>query len=137
MSLKPNDVNLIVDYANWLCYMGRFEETLRHLDLALKRDPFPPSWTWELLGTALLQSKRYDEAIAAFQKAPIENFLTHALLTATYAWAGQTENASRELAKAREANPDLAISLFEQFPWADKIHRQHIQDGLRKAGLPG
>jgi TolB-like protein/class 3 adenylate cyclase len=39
MSLNPNDVNIIADYANWLCYMGRFDEALCYLDLAMQRDP--------------------------------------------------------------------------------------------------
>jgi adenylate cyclase len=136
MSLNPNDVNIIADYANWLCYMGRFDEALRYLDLAMQRDPFPPSWMWEVRGTVLLQSKRYEEAISVFHKAPIENFFTRALLAATYAWAGQIENASRELALAREGKPDLTVSYFALFPYADEAHRKHLQDGLRKAGLP-
>ena len=136
MSLNPNDVNITVDYANWLCYMGRFDEALRCLDLATQRDPFPPSWMWEARGTTLLQCKRYEEAIAAFQKAPIENFFTHALLAATYAWAGQMEDARRALTLACEGKTELTVSFFEQMPWADEAHRKHILDGLRKAGLP-
>jgi adenylate cyclase len=135
MSLNPNDVYVMADYANWLCHMGRLDEALRYLDLAIGRDPFPPSWIWEIRGTVLLFSKRYEEAITAFQKAPIENFFTHALLASAYAWAGQNENARHEVALARAGKPDLAVSFFATAPYADEAHRKHIMDGLRIAGL--
>ncbi|HEU4825320.1 MAG TPA: adenylate/guanylate cyclase domain-containing protein [Dongiaceae bacterium] len=137
MRLNPNDINVVADYANWLCYMGRFDECLRHLDLAMQRDPFPPSWIWETRGTALLLSKRYDEAIGAFQKAPTENFHTHALLAAAYAWAGQAENARHELNLARATRDDSFLcSLFkQQTPYADEAHNKHLLEGLRMAGL--
>ena len=135
MNLNPNDVNVIADYANWLCYMGRFDDALRYLDLAMQRDPFPPSWIWEIRGTVLLQSKRYEDAVSAFQKAPIENFFTHALLAVAYAWAGQKENARHQLALARQGKPDLDVSFFAVSPYADAVHRKHLLDGLRMAGL--
>jgi adenylate cyclase len=133
MSLNPNDINVLGDYANWLSYMGRFDEALRYLDLATQRDPFPPSWIWETRGTVLLLARRYEEAITAFQKAPIENYFTHALLAATYAWAGQNENARHELALARALHPDLGS--FATLPYADEAHRKYILDGLRMAEL--
>jgi adenylate cyclase len=135
MSINPNDVYVIVDYANWLSYMGRLDEALRYLDLAMQRDPFPPSWIWETRGTALIVGKRYEEAISAFQKVPIENFFTHLLLAAAYAWAGQLGNARREIALAREGNPDVTVALFKA-PFADDAHLDHIKEGLRMAGLP-
>ena len=136
MSLNPNDVNITADYANWLRYMGRFDEALRYLDLAMQRDPFPPSWMWEVRGCVFFDTKRYEEAINAFQKAPIENFFTHALLAAAYAWAGQMENARREGALALAGKPDLTVSFFAQCPYSDEAHSKHIMDGLRMAGLP-
>lgn len=135
MRINPNDVNIITDYANWLSYMGRFDEALRYLDLAMQRDPFPPSWIWECRGSTLLLAERYEEAISAFQTVPIEDSNTHALLAAAYAWAGQLENARREMALARDGNPDVVAALFNS-PYADDAHRDHIQEGLRIAGMP-
>ncbi|MGH6907728.1 MAG: BTAD domain-containing putative transcriptional regulator, partial [Aestuariivirga sp.] len=137
MGLNPNDVNVTADYAGWLGYMGRFDEALRYLDMAMQRDPFPPNWMWEIRGTVLLLSKRHEEAIGAFHKAPIENFFTHALLAAAYAWAGQMENARRELFLARQGREDTLFSLMAGLPCSDDDHRNHILDGLRMAGLPG
>jgi adenylate cyclase len=136
MKINPNDVYVIADYANWLSYMGRLDEALRYLDLATQRDPFPPSWIWETRGTTLILAKRYGEAISAFQKVPIENYFTHALLAAAFAWAGQPENARYEIALAREGNPDLTVASFDNLPYADEAHLNHIREGLQMAGLP-
>jgi adenylate cyclase len=135
MSINPNDVSIIGDYANWLSYMGRFDEAMRYLDLAMQRDPFPPSWIWEIRGTTLLLLQRHDEAISAFQKTPIENFFTHALLASAYAWAGQVDQARGEATLARDANPNLTVSGFAM-PYAEEAHERYILDGLRMAGIP-
>ena len=136
MRLNPNDVNITTDYANCLTYMGRFEEALLYLDKAMQRNPFPPTWIWEIRGTVLLQSKRYEEAISALQNMPIEHYFTHALLAAALAWAGHIENARREVALALALKPDLTVSVYGLYPWMYETHRKHILDGLRMAGLP-
>ena len=133
MRLNPNDVYIIADYANWLSYMGRFDDTLRYLDIAHQRDPFPPTWFWEIRGTTLLLMKRYDEAIAAFHKAPIENFFTHGLLAAAYARAGRMEDARQELALARQGKADITDSFFELGPYAQEEDGRFLQDSLRLA----
>ncbi len=135
MSINPNDVYVIADYANWLSYMGRLDESLRYLNLAMERDPFPPSRIWECRGTTLILAKRFEEAISAFQKVLIENFFTHLLPAAAYAWAGQLGNARRETALAREAKPDATVARFIA-PYADAVHLDHIREGLRMARLP-
>ncbi len=132
ISLNTNDVNILADYANWLCYVGRFDEAMECLDRAMQRDPFPPTWMWEVRGSVLLLTHRYEEAIVAFQKAPIENFFTHACLAATYAWAGQMENARSELALARRGREDKLFAIMAHFP---NPRRDHLLEGLRRAGL--
>jgi hypothetical protein len=99
-------------------------------------DYFPPSWIWDTRGTTLILAKRYGEAISAFQKVPIENYFTHALLAVAFAWAGQPENARYEIALAREGNPDLTVASFDNLPHADEAHVNHIREGLQMAGLP-
>ena len=136
MRLNPNDVNITIDYANCLTYMGRFDEALQYLDKAMQRNPFPPTWIWEVRGQVLLQSKRYEEAIGALQNLPVQNYFSHGVKAAAYAWAGQTDNARREVVMALAIKPDFKVSVFGQYPWVHEIHRTHILDGLRMAGLP-
>jgi len=135
-NLNPNDVNIAGDRANWLHFAGRMEEALQCLDLALQRDPFPPTWVWEVRGGVLYQLKRYDEAIAAYLKAGENPFWMPALLAAAYAQTGQLENARRALAKLREIRPDVTLDTFSELGiYEDRSRAAHFLDGLRKAGL--
>ena len=135
-SLNPNDVSIAGDRANWLMFAGRLDEALQCLDVALQRDPYPPTWVWEVRGGVLYHLKRYDEAIAAYLKVGTNPFWMPALLAAAYAQAGQLDNARRELANLFKIKPDatldtfLALAIFE-----DRSRIDHFLDGLRKAGM--
>ncbi len=138
LALNPNDVNIIGDRANWLMYAGRLDEALQSLDAALQRDPYPPSWVWEVRGLVLFHLRRYDEAIAALRRQTGGGpAWTSALLAATYAQAGRLDEARREAAKSHAANPSITIAaIADDSVYADTALRDHLLDGLRKAGLP-
>ena len=136
-SLNPNDVNIAADRANWLMYAGRLDEALQCLDVAMQRDPYPPTWVWEVRGGVLYQLKRYDEAIAAYLKVGSGPYWMPALLAAAYAQAGQLDNARRELATLLKIKPDATLGTFAALAISDDPRRiDHFLDGLRKAGLP-
>ena len=102
IGLNPNDVNIAGDRAQWLLYVGRPDEALRCLDSALQRDPYPPTWFWEVRGHILYHLKRYDKAIVALRNVHAHPFWIHVFLAAAYARAGQLENARREVARLLE-----------------------------------
>jgi TolB-like protein/DNA-binding SARP family transcriptional activator len=138
LSLNPNDVNIIADRANWLMYAGRLDEALQGLDAALQRDPYPPSWVWEVRGLILFHLRRYDEATAALRRqtrgGPV---WTSALLAATYAQAGRLDEARQEAAKSHAADPTITIAMIAaNSVYADAALRDQLLEGLRKAGLP-
>jgi TolB-like protein/DNA-binding SARP family transcriptional activator/Flp pilus assembly protein TadD len=132
--LNPNDVNIAGDRAQWLLCVGRPDEALHCLDLALQRDPYPPTWFWEVRGHIFYHLKRYDEAIAALRSVRADPFWIHVFLAAAYAQAGQLENARREVARLLEDKPDA--SLRERNFYANEDMWAHLLDGLRKAGVP-
>jgi Flp pilus assembly protein TadD len=137
-SLNPNDTSIAGDRANWLMYAGRLDEALQCLDVALQRDPYPPTWVWEVRGSVLYDLRRYDEAIAAYLKVGTNPFWMPALLAAAYAQAGQLDNARRELANLFKIKPDVTIDTFLALALAiseDRSRIDHFLDGLRKAGM--
>ena len=136
ISLNPNDVNIACDRANFLLFADRLDEALRSLDAALQRDPFPPTWAWEIRGSALYRLKRYEEAIAAYRKVDAGYFWMPAFLAASYAQAGQMENARRALAEFLKMKPGVTLGNVDTLLYARCNWRDHVLDGLRKAGLP-
>jgi adenylate cyclase len=135
-SLNPNDVSIAGDRANWLMFAGRLDEALQCLDVALQRDPYPPTWVWEVRGGVLYHLNRYDEAVAALLKVGTNPYWIPALLAAAYAQAGQLDNARREVANLLKIKTDATLDMF----FALSIHddpsqADHFLDGLRKAGM--
>lgn len=136
ISLNPNDVSIACDRANWLLYVDRLDEALQSLDRAMRRDPFPPTWAWEIRGSVLYQLKRYEEA-AAYSKVGRDYFWMPAFLAASYAQAGQIEHAATALRQFMSVRPDITCSTFGRALWCGSGNwRAHILEGMRKAGLP-
>jgi adenylate cyclase len=138
LSLNPNDVNIVGDRANWLMYAGHLNEALQGLDAALQRDPYPPSWVWEVRGLILFHLRRYDEAITAFRRQTGGGpAWTSALLAATYAQAGRLDEARQAATRSHAIDPSVTIAAFATSSvYADTTLRDQLLEGLRQAGLP-
>jgi len=137
VALNPNDVSIAVDHANWLMYMNRLDEALRHLDIMLERDPYPPAYIWEVRGQTLYFLERYAEAITAFRNMRVEHFWMPMFLAAAFAQSGQSADARGALAHLLKARPKASRnSISKRLIYADKGMRDHLIEGLHKAGLP-
>jgi adenylate cyclase len=70
LSIHPNDVAPHAQYSHKLLWLGRFEEAQEQMEIAIKLDPMNPfRLVW--YGVVLCTSRKYDEAIKAFQDALI------------------------------------------------------------------
>jgi TolB-like protein/DNA-binding SARP family transcriptional activator len=137
LTLNPNDTELMAQRANWLMHVGRLEEALALLDASLERDPFPPTWYWDVRGYILYHLRRYREAILAFRSVQAEPFWIAGMLAAAYGQLGQLDEARRELDRYLAARPRAALgSVADKIIYADKGMHYHWLEGLRKAGLP-
>jgi tetratricopeptide (TPR) repeat protein len=137
VSLNPNDVLIAALRANWFMHVGRLDEALSNLDATLERDPYPPTWIWDIRGYVLYHLKRYDEAIIAFRNVRTQPFWIIGMLAATYAQLGQLENARRELNAFLSSRPGTTLrSLADKNIYAHRAMYEHWLEGLRKAGLP-
>jgi TolB-like protein/class 3 adenylate cyclase len=137
VGLNPNNVNLTVDLANWLMYVGRLEEALRCVDLAMQQDSYPPTWIWEVRGQTLYFMKHYDEGVAALRKVRTQHFWRPMFLAAALAQSGQLVDAHLELASFLRTKPKASLrSVSQRLGYADKGMRDHLAEGLRMAGLP-
>jgi tetratricopeptide (TPR) repeat protein len=66
--LNPNLAVAHQSYSHLLCIMGRGEEALRHMELALELDPLNPM-CHAFYGIVLLYHRRSDDALAAIRTA--------------------------------------------------------------------
>ena len=137
ISLNPNDVNIAADRANWLMHVGRFDEALRSLDLAMQRNSYPPSWVWDVRGGILFHMRRYDEAIEALCNISVPQRCSPAVLAAAYVHAGRIDESCSEIAAFRAVAPNTTISdVVRPGDYADPTLAEPWIDALRKAGLP-
>ena len=123
--------------ANWLMHVGRLDEALATLDLAMERDPYPATWHWDVRGYVLYDLGRYGEAITAFRSVRSEPFWIVGMLVAAYAQAGQTSDARRQIERYQALRPGTTLgTVADKIVYATDSMREPWLDGLRKAGLP-
>jgi adenylate cyclase len=137
-ALNPNDVLIAAHRANLLSRTGRPEQALRALDEAMRRDPYPASWLWEIRFRALYHLQHYPEAIAALGNIGVPNAWHHGYLAASLAQAGQIEEAQAEFALFRAgvagASPALVAAAE---PYSEAALLDQLIEGLHLAGLRG
>ena len=137
VTLNPNDVEIACGYAHWLARMGRTSEALEKLDIAVQRDPFRPDWYWEIRAVPLLQEKRYEEVIEAFNRISRLQLWHFPYLVSAYAHLGRIEEAKARAAELLRLKPDYSAKWVSvQEPYKNPADLEHLLDGLRKAGLP-
>src|SRR5258706_2031550 len=114
LSLNPNDVDCAYERANWLSYVGKFDEALRALDAVQQRDPYPPNWVSETRGQALYCLGRFEEAVAAFRSVRPQHYWVPGFIAASYANMGQMEEARSELAIFMNARPGATVAVLRK-----------------------
>jgi adenylate cyclase len=118
---------------------GPLEEAIRSFERAIRMSPLDPllylSFTG--IGYALIELRRFDEAIVAGKKAQRQNSswsATYRCLAAAFAHLGRDAEAGETAARLLEVDPTFTIS-----SWIARGGQSNIKlvtEGLRKAGLP-
>jgi TolB-like protein len=137
LTLNPNNSLAGVNRAQWLAFSGKCAEALEELEVLLKRDPVPPSWYWDTMGSVLFQLKRYQDAIDAYSMVIDRQSWQLAYTAASLAYLGRTEEARLQIDGLLSSHPDMNVSkMLEIERWQTPEARNHLVDGLRRAGLP-
>jgi tetratricopeptide (TPR) repeat protein len=139
--LNPNNADGLAMLAVMLADGPRSGEAVEQIRRAMRLNPIPPAWYYNVLGQAYLTEDRHDEAVAALractETAP--DFVTcHRYLTAAYLEADRLNEARSEAREVLRINPGYSIAQDETWVKSteDIAERQRRIELLRKAGLP-
>jgi adenylate cyclase len=139
VALNPNS------YVAWICRgwvhrnAGLPEEAIRSFERAIRASPVDPLLyrLFSGMGMALIELRRFEEAIVAGKKALRQNSsfpAVNLVLASAFAHLGRDAEAREAAARVLELDPAFTISAR-----MDRRRQAHAKleiEGLRKAGLP-
>ena len=137
VALNPTDVQIASLRALWVARMGRPNEALEILDVAMHRDPFPPAWIWEVRGIALLHARRYEDVIDSVSRIGNKYAWDHAYIAVCHAYLNRPAEARAAASEVLKVDPHFTVSRYAQVEaYTAPADLKHLLDGMRKAGLP-
>jgi len=138
IELNPNYPNSLHGMGFLLIFSGKPDEGIAWLTEAKRLDPyFDSARHWRTLVLAHFVARRYDEAVAAFSRATTAPVWVQAYLAACHAMLEQNDLAKECTAEVARRAPDFsATRLAAKEPYRRAADREHLLEGLRKAGLP-
>jgi len=120
-----------------LVWLGKPDEGAEWIRLAMRLDPHAARSRAHLLGRALYALRQYAEAAEAYRQITRMRWEHHADIAACLAQLGEEDAARTHIAEALRLSPALSIrSYVEPLPYRRDEDRDHVREGLRKAGLP-
>ncbi len=136
--LNPNRPGVIACQADAALYAGRPEEAIAALERARAVDPyFEPPWYWSSMLLMAYCARRYGEALAAMRRIGSPAGWDWGVTAAAHAMRGEEAEAGAAARRALEAMPDLTIGAYmARNPFRHAADRAHVEEGLRRAGLP-
>jgi adenylate cyclase len=137
LSLNPNDDLIVVQQGEILTWLGRPVEGIDWIAKAMRLNPYHPERFWNHLGRAYFGAHRYGEAVEAFKHITVLDHLHHGALAACHAYLGNDATARDHIREAQKLQPDLRIETYmATLHYKQGSDREHIRQGLLKAGLP-
>jgi adenylate cyclase len=118
---------------------GLPEEAVRSFERAIRMSPLDPLLHRSLvgMGQALIELRRFDEAIAGAKKALRQKpsySVGYRCLASAFAHLGRDAEAREAAARLLEIDPTFTISGW--IARGGQSHAKSLTEGLRKAGLP-
>jgi adenylate cyclase len=137
LSLNPNDDLIVVQQGELLTWLGRPEQGIDWIRLAMRLNPYHPARFWNHLGRAYFVAHRYAEAIDAINRASPLDAGHHALLAASHAGKGDAAAAATHAAEVLKLLPGFTVAAhLGTMHHREEADRTHHHDLLLRAGLP-
>ncbi len=140
VALGPNNAEMRALHALLLNYLGRPEEGLADIGLAVRLNPHHPDWYLVVWGRSLYLLGRHEEAVPVLQRledAGTELLQSYLLMIANHMAIDHTKEAGEILAALLEMKPDMTVAQVPQIaPFKEKDDLDRFLGLLREAGLP-
>jgi adenylate cyclase len=141
VALNPNSTLAWNQRGHAYLFGGRAAEAVRSFERAIRLSPIDPMLYTTLagMGIALIELRRFDEAVAVARKALRQNQVyatTYRCLASALAHLGREAEVRKVVSHLLELEPNFRIS--EWLKRGAQWHRyNHLMiEGIRKAGLP-
>jgi len=138
LDLNPNDADARAGMGHLLALRGKADEALASLESAMRLNPLYPAWYNIFLGVALYSLRRYEEAAQALGRVADPGYWSRTRLAACYAQLGRAKETEIQVAAILRQKPEFSIAdFFRRDVLLERAEdREHLRDGLLKAGLP-
>jgi adenylate cyclase len=137
LAMNPNDPRVVAQQGEFLTWLGRPEEGIEWIRKADRLDPLDIDARAHLLGRALYGCRRYAEAIDAYRQKTAPRYGHLAELAACYAQIDRLADAQDQAAAVLRLRPTFSIDRYlSVLSYREPADRDHLKDGLTKAGLP-
>ena len=139
VALNPNSFAAWNSRGRVYLIAGLPEEAVRSFERAIRMSPVDPrlNFTFAGMGLALIELRRFDEAIVAAKKAFRQNSFhpgAYHCLASAFAHLGRDAEAREAAARLLEVDPAFTISAW--IARGGQSNAKLLIEGLRKAGLP-
>ena len=138
VALNPNSWITWTNRGHVYRIAGLPEEAIRSFERAMRMSPVDPRQYMTLtgIGVALIELRRFDEAIVVLKKALRQNLFvaTYRCLASAFAHLGRDAEAHDAAARVLEIDPAFTISA--RIAQGGQSNAKLYIEGLRKAGLP-
>ncbi len=134
--LNPNDDRIQSQLSALLCFTGDQQEAERFALLAIRNNPYHPSFYQFNLGRVLMLQGRYAEAIKALRAATPTQNRYRCYLAACHAALGEQEAAARVCEEIYAEDPEFSLERFTiTFLFRGPEISRQLQDLMQRAGL--
>lgn len=135
-ALNPNYDLVVVQMGELFTWNGRAKEGIDWIKRAMTLNPHHPIRFWSHLGRAHFAAREYAPAIEAYMRVTTRDATQQAFVAASYGWLGDQTAAEAHAAKVKQLDPAFTIdSLMANMHFSEESDRQHLREGLAKAGL--
>ncbi len=137
IELNPMDGSNLAHIGLLMAMSGDWERGCALAEFALKLNPHHPGWYWFAPCLNAYRKGDYRNALTFALKFNMPGYCTaHVLTAAVYGQLGMREQAQKALQQVFALRPGFAAEARQEF--AKDHHpdlREHLIDGMRKAGL--